>query len=599
MRRIIVGFFALIGLFFFGMIVLLVAALIFAAPGEKKLAQSNVLMLDLTQSLPETAPDGGVERVLLGEQRNFRDVLDALERAGDDSRIKGLVARLGAGETGTAQIQELRDAIAAFRAKGKFTFGYADGFGELGTGTRAYYLGSAFDELWLQPFGEVGLVGLRVETPFFRGMLDKLGIQPRFDHRSEYKTAMNVLTETKMTPPHREETDALLHSVFEQMVRGIAEGRRLEAGQVRKLIDQGPFSTQEALDAHLVDHIGYREDAIAAARSRAGENAQLVSLSRYLDRAGRPHQSGPTIAVILGRGLIARGNNSSNPLSGTAVLGADALTHAFRMAAEDKSVRAILFRIDSPGGSAAASEAIWRETLRAKEAGKPVIVSMSNVAGSGGYYIAVAADKIVAEPATLTGSIGVVGGKVLIGGLSSTLGVTWDGAQVGKQADMYSVISDFTPAEHQRFEHMLDDVYAGFKQRVAEGRKLSADAVEEVAKGRVWTGEDAKARGLVDELGGFDKALSLAKQAAGIAPEQDVTLKWFPPPANTPAAILARLTGRDTGDDEDEQSSAARLGADRLFGTDRLLAAWRPLLRYLDLAAAPPGALTMPPIELR
>jgi len=255
-------------------------------------------------------------------------------------------------------------------------------------------------------------------------------------------------------------------------------------------------------------------------------------------------------------------------------------------------VRAILFRIDSPGGSASASEAIWRETLRAKEAGKPVIVSMSNVAGSGGYYVAAAADKIVAEPATLTGSIGVVAGKVLIGGLSSNLGVTWDGTQVGKQADMYSVITDFTPAEHQRFERMLDDVYAGFKQRVAQGRKLGPDAVEQVAKGRVWSGEDAKARGLVDELGGFDKALLLAKQAAGIAPEQDVTLKWFPPPTNTPGAILARLMGRDGGDDG-EQSTGAR------FGADRLLASWRPVLRYLELATAPPGALTMPPIDLR
>lgn len=592
MRRIIIGFFAAIGLFFFAMIVLAIALLIFAAPGEKKLAQANILTIDLTQSLPETPPDGGIERVILGEQRNFRDVLDALERGGDDPRIKGLVARLGEGELGTAQLQELRDAIAGFRAKGKFTFGYADSFGEFGSGTRAYYLGSAFDELWLQPFGEVGLVGLRVETPFFRGTLDKLGIQPHFDHRSEYKTAMNVLTETKMTPPHREETDALLHSVYEQMVRGIAEGRRLEAGQVRKLIDEGPFSTQEALDAHLVDHIGYREDALAAARSRAGENAQLVSLSRYLDRAGHPHQSGPTIAVIYGNGLITRGDNSNSPLSGTAIMGADTLARAFRMAVEDSNVRAILFRIDSPGGSAAASEAIWRETLRAKEAGKPVIVSMSNVAGSGGYYIAAAADKIVAEPATLTGSIGVVAGKILIGGLSSNLGVTWDGTQVGKQADMYSVITDFTPAEHERFERMLDDVYAGFKQRVADGRKLGADAVEEVARGRVWTGEDAKARGLVDELGGFDKALSLAKQAAKVAPEQDVTLKWFPPPTNTPAAILARLAGRDSGDDG-EQSSSARLGV------DRLLASWRPLLRYLELATAPPGALTMPPIELR
>ncbi|HEX7966834.1 MAG TPA: S49 family peptidase, partial [Stellaceae bacterium] len=323
MRRIIVGFFALIGLFVFGLFALAIVLWLWAAPGETRLAQANILTLDLTRALTEEPSDDGIERVLLGERPSLRDVLDGLERAGDDPRIKGLVARVGEGQLGTAQAQELRDAIAAFRAKGKFTLGHADSFGEFGSGTRAYYLASAFDELWLQPFGEVGLVGLRVETPFFRGTLDKLGLQPRFDHREEYKTAMNILTETKMTPAHREETEALLQSIYGQIVRGIAEGRKLEATQVRSLIDRGPFGTNEALEAHLVDHIGYREDAVAAARARAGENAQLVALSRYLDSAGRPHQSGPTIAVIYGNGLITRGGDSSSPLSGSGVMGAE------------------------------------------------------------------------------------------------------------------------------------------------------------------------------------------------------------------------------------------------------------------------------------
>ncbi|MGO8917109.1 MAG: signal peptide peptidase SppA [Stellaceae bacterium] len=593
MRRVIVGFFAFIGFFVFALILVGVGLWLFAAPREKPLAERNVLLVDLTQSLPEGPSGDGIERILLGEQTSLRDVLDALERAGNDPRIGGLVARLGDGAVGTAQAQELRDAIAAFRAKGKFAFGYADSFGELGSGMRSYYLATAFDEIWLQPVGEVGIVGLRAEMPFFRGALDKLGIEPRFDHREEFKTAMNTLTETKMTPAHREETDLLLRSVYGQMVTGIAEGRRLDQPRVRSLVDQGPFTADQALDAHLIDHVGYRDDAVAVARVRAGENASLVSLQRYLDSAGRPHQSGPTVAVIYGTGLITRGDSSNSPLSGSGVMGADSVTRAFRQAAEDASVRAILFRIDSPGGSATASETIWREVVRAKEAGKPVVVSMGNVAGSGGYYVAAGVDKIVAEPATLTGSIGVVGGKVLLGGLSEKLGITWDASEIGRNAGIDSIVDDFTPQERERFERSLDYVYDIFKARGAAGRKLGADAVEEIAKGRVWTGEDAKTRGLVDALGGFDTALALAKQAAGLAADSDVTLKTFPPPSDTPAAIVARLLGRGTGD------SSARGAAARLAILDRMLAALQPLVERLELATAPPGALTMPPVELR
>jgi protease IV len=591
LRRIIVGFFTSVGVLVVGLFALAIGLWLFGTPAEQRLGEANVLTLDLTRPLPEGVSDDGLERALLGEQSTLRDVLDGLARAGGDARIKGIVARVGDGELGTAQTQEVRDAVTAFRAGGKFAFAYADGFGEGGSGIRSYYLAAAFDQLWLQPMSDVGLVGLRVEMPFFRGTLDKLGVEPRFDHRSEYKTAANQLTETKMTPAHREETESLMRSVFEQMVRGIAAGRNLDAERVRALVDQGPFDADQALDAHLIDRIGYRDDAVKEARSRAGESAKLVSLSRYLDTAGRPHESGPTIALIYGKGIITGGDSSANPLSGSTVLGAESLARAFRQAAADSSVRAILFRIDSPGGSASASETIWREAMRAKEAGKPVVVSMGNVAGSGGYYIAAGADKIVADPATLTGSIGVVSGKVLLSGLSEKLGITWDTAEVGKNGGIYSVVDDYTPAEHERFEHMLDYVYAGFKERVAAGRKLSAAAVEEIARGRVWTGEEAKARGLVDELGGFERALALAKEKAGVAADQDVTLKLFPPVSNTPGAIIARLLGRDSGGGD---SAAAWLGPH-----DRALAALRPLLLQLELATAPPGALIMPPVGFR
>jgi len=593
MRRFIVGFFAVIGFFTFSLIAISLVLAVFAAPREKPLPEVGVLSLDLSKSFAEGAPEDGFARALLNPETTLRDVLDGIEQAGADPHIKGILARISDSDAGTAQAQELRDAIARFRAKGKFAFAYADSFGELGSGMRSYYLATAFDEIWLQPVGALGLVGVRVEMPFFRGTLDKLGIEPRVDHRSEYKTAFNTFTETKMTPAHREETEALLHSVYDQTVAGIAAGRKLEPDRVRELIDQGPFDPEQAMAAHLVDHTGYRDDALAAARERAGANAKLVSLKHFLDSAGRPHQSGPTVAVIYGTGLIARGESASGPLPGPGGMGADSIARAFREAAEDKSVKVILFRVDSPGGSATASETIWREVKRARAAGKHVVVSMGNVAASGGYYVAAPADVIVAEPATLTGSIGVVGGKMLIGGLSEKLGVTWDKAQIGRNAGMLSMVDDYTAAEHERFERSLDYVYATFKDRVAQGRRLAPGAVEEIARGRVWTGADAKAHGLVDELGGFDQALAAAKKIADIPAESDVTLKTFPPSAETATALIAKLLGRSPPD-ESERSAVARLQA-----LDRVLVSLQPILDQLERAAARPGDLVMPPVELR
>jgi protease-4 len=372
-------------------------------------------------------------------------------------------------------------------------------------------------------------------------------------------------------------------------VRGIAADRRLDEGEVRAIVDRGPLTTKEALDAKLIDHAGYRDEAIAAARRRSG-GGRIVSLRHYIDGVGEAHRQGPAIALIHASGLIQRGRSSENPLSGGGFVGADTLARAFRDAARDKDIRAILFRIDSRGGSAVASETIWRATQEARRAGKPIVVSMGDIAGSGGYYIAAGADKIVAEPATLTGSIGVVAGKILVEGLMRKLGASWDGVEVGANAGIASSLQDFSPAGRARFEAILDEVYGGFKDRVAEGRKLGGDAVEAVAKGRVWTGEDAKAKGLVDELGGYDKALLLAKQAAGIPGDQEVTLKQFPEPGAATEALLARLLGRDREPDEGAQMTASGGGA---------LGALRPMWQAIEAAVGPAGMLTMPPIMVR
>jgi protease IV len=584
MRRFIVGFFAVIGALVFVAIIAGIGVMLWSRTRGPTLADNTVLSVDIGAGFPDAPPSSALSKLIYPGRQSLRDVLDALDRASDDPRVSGLIARFGDGELGLAGAQELRNAILRFRAKGKRTVAYADSFGEFSSGTRSYYLASAFDDIWVQPLGIVGLVGLRAEEPFFRGTLDLLGIVPRFDHREQYKSATDPLTEKAMTDPDREQIGALLNSVYGQIVAGIATDRKLDEGAVRALVDRGPLLAQEALDAHLITHVGYSDEAMASLGLEPGGAKRPVSLERYLAAAGRPHQSGPEIALIYASGLITRGTGGDSTFVGSGEAGADSLIRAFRLAERDPQVRAILFRIDSPGGSAVASESIWRETLRAKEAGKKLIVSMGDVAGSGGYYIAAAADKIVADPATLTGSIGVLAGKVLVSGLLDKIGAGTSAVDVGADAGIFSAFKDFSPQEHQRFETFLDDIYSGFKNRVAEGRKMDAAAVEAVAKGRIWSGADAKAKGLVDALGGYDTALALAKQEAGIPPTSDVTIKIFPPPESPVSALLARLTGR------------APPGGEQAM-LDHAIAALGPLLLQLEWMSAP-GALTMAPVEV-
>ena len=587
MRRLVVGFFAAVG---FLTVLLILGAFLLTKelkPVVTPLADNIILTVDLTQSLAEGPREDRLLRLLVGAEPTLRDVLDGIEAASGDPRVKVLLARVGDDELGLGKMQELRDAIGVFRAKGKFALAFADSFGEFGPGTRPYYLATAFDEIWLQPMGNVGLTGLYTEIPFFKGTLDLLGVAPEFDHREEFKTAMNSLTETKMTPPHREEVDALLASIGGQIIHGIAEGRKLPEAEVREAIDRGPLLADEARQAKLVDRLGYRDEVLAQARAHARSGAELTGLTTYLDRAGRPHREGSTIALIYGSGLIQRAASSANPLTESNVMAATEITRAFRAAVRDPAVRAILFRIDSPGGSVVASESIWREVVFARERGKPVVVSMGDVAGSGGYYVAAAADKIVAEPSTLTGSIGVLAGKLVVSDLFRKLGMSTDSAQVGANAAMYSSTSEFSTRAHSRLEAFLDETYKGFKDHVASGRHMTQEEVEEVARGRVWSGEDAKARGLVDELGGSAVALRLAKEAAKLAPDAAVKLTVFPREKEPFEIVFDRLVGKERDGDEPGASSQS---------IERSLKAAQPLLQRLETLLDNSGVLTMPAI---
>jgi protease-4 len=583
-RRVAVGVLAGVGAL---TILALLAAGAWYWKDKASVPERLVLEVDFERGVVENVPDEPVGRYLLKRFLVLRDVTEALNRAAEDRRVVGLVARVGAPGMGMAQIQEIRDAVAAFRGKGKPAIAYAETLGEFAPGNGAYYLATAFDRIYLQPSGSVGLTGLISNTSFLRGTLDKLGILPRLARRKEYKTLVNRLTEKKYTEPHREANRSILASLFGQILEGISGARTLPVEEVRSLADRGPFPGKEAVEAKLVDGLAYRDEVYEKVRQTAGEDARFLDLDDYSRRVGSPPGNGETIALIYGVGGIRRGKSRYDPASGRFFLGPDTVGDAFRSAVEDKEVRAILFRVDSPGGSHVASDTIWREVVRAREAGKPVIVSMGNVAGSGGYYISMAADRIVAQPGTLTGSIGVFAGKMVTTSFWEKVGVSWDEVHTGENADMWIWTRDYSERQWERVQGVLDRIYGEFTEKAATGRRMPKEKVLEVAKGRVWTGEDAKALGLVDELGGFPAALRLAREAAGIPPETGVRVKVFPERRPRWRTLLEDLLDPRRG------------GASESLV--RLLETVQPVVRIAeDMGIGPPpGGLTMEEGEQR
>ncbi|HEY6049746.1 MAG TPA: signal peptide peptidase SppA, partial [Thermoanaerobaculia bacterium] len=469
-------------------------------PGRRKLA--------LIYGVGEVTRGRGVENPLLGSVTMGSDSVGAAFRtAVADSDVRAIVFRVDS-PGGMAKAQELRSAIERFRARGKFAWAFAETFGEAGNASEAYYLASACDEIWLQPSGDLWLTGVALQEPFVRGTLDKIGAEPVFSKRSEYKNAVNFYTERGFTEAHREALGRLKDSWFSQIVHGVAQGRKLSEDAVRAAVDRAPLLADEALAAHLVDGLGYRDEVVRKALARAGRGADLSTLARYRARTATvPGRR--KLALIYGVGEVTRGRGIENPLLGSVTMGSDSVGAAFRTAAADSDVRAILFRVDSPGGSYVASDTINREVARAREKGKPVIVSMGDLAGSGGYMVAISADKIVAQPGTITGSIGVFAGKFVLSGLFDKVGLSFDEVHSGDHALLWSPTRDFTTSERERFDAWLDRIYADFTSKVAASRRLPKEKVLEIARGRIWTGEDAVKIGLVDELGGFETAVRL------------------------------------------------------------------------------------------
>jgi protease-4 len=541
-----------------------------------------ILELDLSEGITEEPPADMVSALLTMRRPRLADILDGLRRARADDKVRALVVKIGGRRIGMAGVQELRSAVAAFRGAGKATVAWAETFGEFGPGNAAYYLATAFDRVWLQPSGDVGLTGLSLEQWFLRGALDKLGLEYEVGKRYEYKNAADRFTEHGFTAPAREALEQLASSLTGQITEAVARRLAIPPAQARKLVDDGPYTAGEALEARLVDALGYRDEVYEEVRTSAGHGAHLLYLGRYqrsralTERARKlPEPAQNMIALIYAAGPIRRGRSGRGPLSGGA-MGSDTVTAALRAAAADRRVRAIVLRVNSPGGSYVASDTIWREVIRTRQGGKPIIVSMGDVAASGGYFISMAADAIVAQPGTITGSIGVLTGKPVTASLLERAGVTTDAVVEGAHADMFTTTRPFSQEEWAKINSWLDRIYADFTGKVASGRNMTPEQVHEIARGRVWTGADAAGIGLVDHLGGLDDAVALARRKAGLPGSAPV--RGYPR-----ATPLDRLRRPESS--EDHPAAGASLLAE----------SWGPVWRLAAGAGlAPYGPLHLP-----
>jgi protease-4 len=506
-----------------------------------------VLELDLRVPPPETSSLDPLTIITGGGRPPvLREAVSALHRAADDPRVAGLIARVELPAAAAGPVQELREAVAAFTAV-KPSLAWAETY----PGTLSYYLASAFGEVWMQPAGTVGLIGFATNALFLRDALDKAGIEAQFVARGEYKSAVNLFTQDRYTDAHREADTRLLESLRAQVWLAIADSRKIGQDALDGLADHAPLLRDIAVESGLIDRVGFRDEAYARIAELVGakgispesgdadgdDGPPRLYLSRYARATGpsgpaRPSIPGrgpkSTIAVVTVAGSIVSGRGGSRLPFGSSNAGADTIAAGLREAAHDDSVSAIVLRVDSPGGSVSASETIWREVKKARERGKPVVASMGAVAASGGYYVSMGADAIVANPGTITGSIGVLTGKLVARDLKDRLGVGSDAVRTNANADAWSVNAPFTPEQHAQVEAEADLVYDDFVQRVAQGRHLSVEAVEAAARGRIWTGADALDHGLVDELGGLRAAVRRAKVLAGLDEDAKVRLIGYP-----------------------------------------------------------------------
>jgi protease-4 len=555
--------------------------------GGPTVRQHSTLVLRPGGELFDIAPDDVLTYVSSSDAHTVRGYVETLRKAAIDPRVSAVLLRpRDFTSPFWAKVQELRDALVEFKKSGKPVVAFLEYASE-----REYYLASAADKVYLLPTATLDLTGVATYDLFLRGALDWIGTYPDFVHIGDYKTAVNTFTEKTLTPAHKEMSASLNHDQFDQLVRTIADGRRKPEAEVRALIDQGPFLPEEALRQGLVDELAYEDELDDMVAALGGPNEmRLVESDDYRqvgwDALGISR--GSRIAVINASGTIASGRSTFDPVNGP-VLGAETIIEHIREARADRSIKAFVLRVDSPGGSSTASDVIWRELKITKDdtLHRPLVVSMSDLAASGGYYIAMAGDVIVAEPGTLTGSIGIYTGKFATGGTLDKLGVNIETTSEGKHAQMYSPDRRFSAEERKKVEESMQAFYDQFVEKVAEARQTTPEKIDQIAQGRVWTGRQARQNGLVDQLGGLWTAIGVAKQRAGIAADEEVELVVFPPRRSFYEVLSEQLQGPSGGSRNDvtaaealarllgpreRRALAALLAPSRLFRPGELLA---------------------------
>jgi len=531
--------FTLLGVAFF--ISIVGFALLYVAFGREPSVPSNAtLVLRVGGSLTELAPNDVVGYLRGTKTPTVRTIVDNLRKAKVDSRVRAVLLKpTGFESPFWAKVQEVRDAVLDFRKSGKPVYAYIE-YG----GDREYYLATAADRIFLMPSTALDLTGVATYELFLRGTLDKVGVFPDLHRIGDYKTAVNTFREKTFTAAHKEMDESMNRDLYEQIVRGIADGRKKNESDVRTLIDDGPFLPEDALRAGLVDDVAY-EDQVDD-KLRAGEKRARIDPDDYarVSPSSVGLNRGPRVAVIYASGTIASGKSGYDPVNG-GIAGSDTLIDYIKQARRDSSIRAIVVRVDSPGGSATASDAIWRELMITKneKADRPLVVSMSDLAASGGYYIALPAQVIVAQPSTLTGSIGIFGGKFVTGGLYEKLGAHIESTSIGKRAEINGPARPYNQDELKKLQEQLQSFYDQFVEKVATSRHSTPEKIDAIAQGRVWTGRQGKANGLVDELGGLDRAVAIAKQRAKIAADTDVELVVYPPRKSFYELLSEQISG--------------------------------------------------------
>src|SRR6266540_2439013 len=502
------------------------AALYFLFGRAPAVPSNATLVLRVGGNLTEIAPADVVGYLRGVRAPTVQGVVENLRKAKADTRVRAVLLKpTGFESPFWGKVQEIRDAMLDFRKSGKPLYAYVE-YG----GDREYYLATAADKVFMPPSASLDLSGVATYELFLRGTLDKIGAYPDLHHIGDYKTASNTFTQKGYTAAHKEMDESLNRDLYEQIVRGIADGRKMNEADVRRVLDDGPFLPEDAVHAGLVDDVAY-EDQVDE-KLRGGNEGRQMDGDEYgrISPSSLGLNRGPRIAIIHASGTIASGKSGYDPLNGV-IAGSETLIEYIRQARRDRSVRAIVLRIDSPGGSATASDAIWRELMITKNerADRPLVASMSDLAASGGYYIAMPAQVIVAQPSTLTGSIGIFGGKFVTGGVYEKLGARIESTSIGRHAEINSPARRYNPEELKKLQEQLQAFYDQFVEKVADSRHTQPEKIDAIAQGRVWTGRQAKEIGLVDELGGLERAVALAKQRAKIAQDAEVELVIYPP----------------------------------------------------------------------